>query len=108
MHQHQSLNSVMLIHRLGSDTPMPTLSPGQPVVLCDHITRQLSSFVPLFVFLRFWAFAGPTSIGMPPLAAARMALSLCLARSSPASAALTYQTLASRMSLLQPMPISVK
>lgn len=87
---------------------MPTQGPRQLAVLSAHITRQLSSFVPLFVFLRLCAFAGPTSMGMPPLAAARMALSLCLARSSPASAALTYQTLASRMSLLQPMPISVK
>lgn len=87
---------------------MPTRGSGQPAVLSDHITTQLSSFVPSFVFLRLWAFAGPTSIGIPPLAAARIALSLCLARSSPASAALTYQTLASRMSLLQPIPISVK
>lgn len=87
---------------------MPTHDPDQLAVLSVHITRQLSSFVPLFVFLRLWAFAGPTSIGIPPLAAARMALSLCLARSSPASAALTYHTLASRMSLLQPIPISVK
>lgn len=98
----------MLIHRLGSAMSVPTDDPGRLFVLYAHITRQLSSFVPLFDFLRLWAFAGPTSIGIPPLAAARMALSLCLARSSPASAALTYQTLASRMSLLQPIPISVK
>lgn len=98
----------MLIHRSGSDKSMLTHDQGPLNVLCDHITRQLSSFVPLFDFLRFWAFAGATSIGVPPLAAARMAFSLCLARSSPASAALTYQTLASRISLLQPMPISVK
>ena len=44
----------------------------------------------------------------PPLMAARMASRRCLARSSPLSAALTYQTFASRMSRRQPMPVSVK
>lgn len=72
-----------------------------------HITTQLSSFAPVF-FFRLGFLGGATSIGIPPLAAARIAFNLCLARSSPASAALTYQTLASSMSRLHPIPISVK
>lgn len=43
-----------------------------------------------------------------PEAAAVMAANLCLARSSPDSAALTYHLLDSRGSRRQPMPISVK
>lgn len=64
----------------------------------------------------------PDSPGFPPLvfgldaeeaddapeAAAVMAANLCLARSSPDSAALTYHLLDSRGSRRQPMPISVK
>lgn len=44
----------------------------------------------------------------PPEAAARIAAIRCFARSSPWSAARTYQTFASRGSRRQPMPISVK
>lgn len=47
-------------------------------------------------------------LGSTPEAAARIAAMRCLARSSPWSAALTYQTLASRGSRRHPMPISVK
>ena len=47
-------------------------------------------------------------IGLPPDAAARIAAIRCFALSSPWSAAFTYHTLASRGSLRQPMPISVK
>ena len=50
-------------------------------------------------------FAGTAG---PPDAAARIAAMRCLALSSPPSAALTYQTFASRGSRRHPMPISVK
>jgi hypothetical protein len=78
------------------------------------IVQSLSSFpavfsFPLPVLFTFGPFRGDTtSIGVPPLAAALMAASLCFARSSPASAAFTYHTLASRGSRLHPIPISVK
>ena len=75
------------------------------------MTTQLSSFSPEAVVCCFFILpfrGGPTCIGVPPLTAARMAARRCFARSSPASAAFTYQTLASRMSLRHPMPISVK
>lgn len=55
------------------------------------------------------SFARPVlGLSGSPVAAALMAARRCLALSSPWSAALTYQTLASRGSRLQPIPISVK
>ena len=56
------------------------------------------------VFGTFGIFGGASC----PAAAARMAAIRCLARSSPLSAARTYQTLASSGSRRQPMPDSVK
>ena len=61
--------------------------------------------------LLLFGFAGNSEVGGragPPDAAARIAAIRCFARSSPSSAALTYQTLASRGSRRQPIPISVK
>ena len=55
----------------------------------------------------FFAIWPATTLPSPD-AAARMAAIRCLARSSPWSAARTYQTLASRGSRWHPMPISVK
>jgi hypothetical protein len=77
------------------------------------MTMQSLSFCPVFsfplpVFFILPFLGAVASICVPPLAAARMAANLCFARSSPASAALTYQTLASRGSRRVPMPISVK
>jgi hypothetical protein len=71
-----------------------------------HIKIQSLSSPVLLSLLPF--LGGATSIGVPPLAAARIAAMRCCARSSPASAALTYHTLASRGSRRHPMPISVK
>lgn len=83
---------------------------GNEKQIQDHITTQSFSFGPLSSpdLLIFPFLAGPTSMGVPPLAAARIAARRCRARSSPASAALTYHTLASRGSRRHPMPISVK
>jgi len=62
----------------------------------------------LFLFFIFPLLGAATSVGMPPLAAARIAAKRSFARWSPPSAAFTYQTLASRGSRRHPMPISVK
>lgn len=72
-----------------------------------HMTIQSLSSLPPFASLAF--FGEATSMGVPwPETAACIMASRCLALSSPASAALTYQTLASRMSRRHPIPISVK
>jgi hypothetical protein len=69
-----------------------------------YITAQFSSLFPFFS-LPFSLAAGTWDW---PDAAAWMMARRCFALSSPWSAALTYQTLASRGSRRHPIPISVK
>ncbi len=97
------------------------LFPGEQTII--HLTpfslsRQLISFLiqnspqrffpdsPVFPLLVFDFDAEEADDA--PEAAAVMAANLCLARSSPDSAAFTYHLLDSKGSRRQPMPISVK
>ncbi len=90
-----------------------------PNALTNYATQKIPHLLPFFSpsssLPSFFPLPGDpgdairdAGMAPPPEAAARMAARRCFARSSPESAALTYQTLASRGSRRQPMPISVK
>ena len=78
-------------------------------LISSHIQNSPHRFLPAspgFPLLVFGLDA--EEVDDAPEAAAVMAANLCLARSSPDSAALTYHLLDSKGSRRQPMPISVK